>query len=329
MNKLVFSVLLIATFLGSCSKDDDCSCKDGDSSDLITPELAQMMVSTTTSTTPFTGALMVYPCLDDTTLYYGNYSRSGTLSPINAMYTVNGGSVYNAALPVKLPLGEYSLLYWAIPKNSQVDSTYDATSINEPGLRIGVNLAELYLSLRKESYSDTTYTPVYDYLHAIDPIDIGSEKMQATLKRAVAGLKITLVNKDGDKMDESIVSARILIGDIASRLNYYTAEPSDFTKTIAFPLDMAADSMSMSANSTVMVFPSADNPPLTILLILKNGQVKRFQKPLANALVAGNRLTLNVTLGELYSEETSSDGFKVENWTETTENIDFSTSVAS
>lgn len=187
----------------------------------------------------------------------------------------------------------------------------------------------MYLSLRKESYSDTTYTPVYDYLHAIDPIDIGSEKMQATLKRAVTGLKITLVNKDGDKMDESIVSARILIGDIASRLNYYTAEPSDFTKTVAFPLDMAADSMSMSANSTVMVFPSADNPPLTILLILKNGQVKRFQKPLANALVAGNRLTLNVTLGELYSEETSSDGFKVENWTETTENIDFSTSAAS
>ena len=67
-------------------------------------------------------------------------------------------------------------------------------------------------------------------------------------------------------MNPSIASVRILIGNIASRLDYYTAEPSDFTKTIEFPLSMSADSLSMSANSTVMVFPSADNPPLTILL---------------------------------------------------------------
>ena len=59
------------------------------------------------------------------------------------------------------------------------------------------------------------------------------------------------------------------------------------------------------------------------MLTLKNGLVKHFRKLLDNALIAGNRLTLNITLGELYSEETSSDGFEVENWTESTETIDF------
>lgn len=325
MNKLVFSTLLVAVFLCSCSKDDDCDCgTNGKEEELITPELAEVDVTSDASTSAFTGALMVYPCLEDTTLYYGNYNKKGTLTVINAMYAIKNGSIATAPLPVRLPLGDYNFLYWAIPKNSQTDSTYDASSmINEPGLRLGTNLSDLSLSLRKTSYSDTTYSPVYDYLHAVNPIKVGTEKMQATLKRAVSGLKVTLTNKDGDKMNESIASARILIGTIASQLNYYTAIPSDFTKTVMFPLSMSADSMSMSANSTVMVFPSAANPPLTIELTLKNGQVKRYQKPLANALAAGNRLTLNITLGDLYSEETSSDGFEVVNWTESSETIDF------
>lgn len=322
MNKLVVSALLLAVVMAGCSKDDDCN-RNEKGENLITPELQQMSVETDVSTTAFTGALMVYPCLEDTTFYYGNYNKGGSLVPVNAMYIIKDGSVHNASLPVRLPLGDYNFLYWGIPKNSQADSTYDAASISEPGLRLGANLYDLYLSLRRTSYNDTTYTPVFDYLHAVNPIKVGTEKMQATMKRAVAGLKITLVNQNGSTMNPSIASARILIGSIASRLNYYTAEPSDFTKTVVFPLSMSADSLSMSANSTVMVFPSADNPPLTILLGLKNGQTKRFEKPLENALVAGNRLTLTITLGRLYSEETSSDGFEVENWTESTETINF------
>ena len=325
MNKLVFSTLLVAAFLCSCSKDDDCDCStNGKGEDLITPELAVVDVSSNSSKSAFSGALMVYPCLEDTTLYYGNYDTKGTLTPMNAMYTIKDGSIATAVLPVRLPLGDYNFLYWAIPQNSQADSTYDASSmISEPGLRLGTSLSDLSLSLRKTSNTDTTYNPVYDYLHAVNPIKVGTDKMQATLKRAVSGLKITLTNKDGDKMNESIASARILIGNIASELNYYTAVPSDFTKTITFPLSMSADSLSMSTNSTVMVFPSAANPPLTIELTLKNGDIKYYQKSLSNALAAGNRLTLNITLGDLYSEETSSDGFEVVNWTESSETIDF------
>lgn len=321
MNKLVFSTLLIGVFFGSCSKDDDCHCVN--TNDLISPELAEMRVSTGTSTTSFTGVLMVYPCTGDSSLYYGNYTSNGTLMPINATYTIKDGSIYKATAPVRLPLGDYNFLYWGLSKNSQTDSVYDAAAIREPGLRIGADLSDLYMTMYQDNYKDTTYMPVYDYLHAVNPIKVGTDKMQATMKHATAGLKITLTNKDGNKMDASIASARILVGNIASRLDYYTAEASDFTKTVAFPLTMSTDSMSMSANSTVMVFPSSDNPPLTIMLTLKNGLVKHFRKPLDNALIAGNRLTLNITLGELYSEETSSVGFEVENWTESTETIDF------
>lgn len=322
MNKLVFSTLLLAATLGSCSKDDDdCHCVNND--DLISPELAEMSVVTGDVTTAFTGVLMVYPCQEDTSLYYGNYTIKGDLWPINATYSIKDGSVYKATVPVRLPLGDYNFLYWGLSKNSQTDSVYDAAAIKEPGLRVGADLSDLYMTMYEEDYRDTTYMPVYDYLHAVSPIKVGTDKMKATLKHAVAGLKVTLTNKDGDKMDSSIASARILIGNIATRLNYYTAEPSEFTKTVAFPLTMSSDSLSMSANSTVMVFPSSDNPPLTILLTLKNGLVKHFSKPLASALTAGNRLKLNITLGDLYSEETSSDGFEVQDWTESTETIDF------
>lgn len=40
-------------------------------------------------------------------------------------------------------------------------------------------------------------------------------------------------------------------------------------------------------------------------------------------LTAGNRLVLSITLGELFSEDGPVGEFKVENWTETTETIDF------
>lgn len=185
MNKLVFSTLLMGVFFGSCSKDDDCHCVNTD--DLISPELAEMSVSTGTSTTSFTGVLMVYPCTGDSSLYYGNYGINGTLSPINATYTIKDGSIYKATAPVRLPLGDYNFLYWGLSKNSQTDSIYDAAAIREPGLRVGADLSDLYMTMYQDNYKDTTYMPVYDYLHAVNPIKVGTDKMQATMKHATAG----------------------------------------------------------------------------------------------------------------------------------------------
>ena len=124
-------------------------------------------------------------------------------------------------------------------------------------------------------------------------------------------------------MDSSIASCRILVSSIAGKLNYYTAEPSDFSKTVAFPLTVSGDSLTMSANSTVMLFPSGDAPELSILLNLKNGQEKVYRKPLAGPLAAGTRLVLRISLGDLFVEEGSSHGFEVKDWNEKTESLDF------
>lgn len=319
MNRSIITMLIAAALLGSCSNDDDDK-TGNDGRQLVSPEMADMAVS---STTAFTGALMVLPCMADTSLYYGNYNKNGELSPVHGYYTVGSGSIAASPIPVRLPVGDYNFLYWGILKNSQADSTYDAVAILEPPLRTGTNLAELSYSLRLENYSDTTYYPVFDFVYAVQPVRVGIDKMKATLQRAVTGLKITIVNHDGSTMDSSIANARILVSGIAGKLNYYTAEPSDFTKTVAFPLTMSKDSLSLSANSTVMMFPSGPSPDLTIVLYLKSGQQKRFGKPLAGPLTAGNRLTLDVSLGDLYVEEGSSDGFEVKEWNEKTESIDF------
>lgn len=321
MNKLIISMLAVIVLLGSCSKDDDEKGGGGGSNEkLVIPEMAEMAVSATSS---FTGALNVLPCMEDTSIYVGNYNNRDAVTSLNAFYTIGAGSIVQSIRPVKLPLGDYNILYWGVPKNTPTDSVYGAVAINDPSLRIGTDLAQSYYSLRKRTNLDTLYYPVYDYVYAVNPIEIGVGKLQATLQRAVAGVKIALQNRGGAKMDASIALANINVGSIANRLNYYTAVPDDFSKTITFPLAMATDSMVMSANSTVMMFPSGNSPLLTIQLTLKNGKVKKFQRPLASPLTAGNRLNLTVTLGDLFSEESSSDGFEVVNWTESSETINF------
>ena len=77
--------------------------------------------------------------------------------PINATYTIKDGSIYKATAPVRLPLGDYNFLYWGLSKNSQTDSVYDAAAIREPGLRIGADLSDLYMTMYQDNYKDTAY----------------------------------------------------------------------------------------------------------------------------------------------------------------------------
>lgn len=147
--------------------------------------------------------------------------------------------------------------------------------------------------------------------------------MTALLERATTGLKVTLTGKDGNPVDANIQGVRVLIGSIASQLNFFTADPSDFSKTVSFSLTKSADNRVMSTYSTVMLFPSAPNPPVTFIVSLNNGDEKIFRQNLKNTLTAGKRLTLNATIGEILSEENSSNGFEITNWVEETETIDF------
>lgn len=318
MNKLIFPMLAAAALFSSCIKDNDD--KNQNNKDLITPEIANMAVSSSAS---FSGALTVLPCVDNTSTYFGNYTSSGVLFPVNGNYVIIDGQVSKTPTPIRLPAGQYNFIYWGVPLNNPSDPTYDDVAVREPPLITGSDFSKVYYSLHGGGAVDSTYRPVYDFVFARQSIHVGVDKMEATLQRVVAGLKVKLTSHGGTTMDPSIASAKVLIGSIAFQLNYYTAEPSDFTKTISFPLTMSSDSLSMSANSTVMVFPSGDAPLLTIVLTLKNGQEKTYSKPLSAPLTAGDRLNLDITLGELIVEEGSSNGFEVENWTETTETIDF------
>lgn len=308
---------LSAIALGSCTKDD-CEPTVETPKELITPALEYVSLS---SRTPFTGALIVAACDANSSVYFGNYNKEGQLTPIHAFYTIGDGSIAASVLPVKLPVGEYNLIYWGVPKGTEGDSIYGAVAVNEPAFRIGKDMQDESYSLRKYRQPDTTYYPVFDYVFAVKPIQIGTEKMAAQLQRVTAGLKISLDAKDKGPIDPSIASARVLVSNIATSLDYYTATPSDFSKTISFPLTKSEDGLSMSANSTVMLFPSAQNPDITIVLTLKNGNEKTYRRTLTNAFYAGTRLTLTVTLGEIFSEETSSNGFEVTNWNEQTETI--------
>lgn len=316
MKKLIVLLMLIPAAFGSCSKDDDKP--DIDPSHLVSPEFASVSLSTQS---PFSGVLIVAPAQGDGSIYYGNYNGAGKLSPVHALYTISQGTIAHSNIPVRLPVGTYNLVYWGLPLNTGADSTYSLVAINEPAYVIGNDMKDMNYTLRRYTTPDTTYYPVYDYVFSVEPIKVGTEKMSTVLTRVTAGLRVTLRDKDGGALNPSIAGARILVGSIASTLNYYTAEASDFTKTISFPLDKSADGTQMSANSTVMLFPSGPNPELTIVLTLTDGKVKTYRQPLDNTLVAGTRLSLTASIGEIFVEETSSNGFEVTNWKEETENI--------
>lgn len=315
--KKLFLVLIAVAALCGCHKDDDDDNPPSKlpDSELVSPELYASMASRT----PFTGVLEVYPCEANSAIYFGNYYK-GALTTINPHYIVSDGSALKSANPVYLPIGDYNILYWGRPK---VDTlVYSQVAIQDVPITRDVDFSKLYFGLRKyESTSDTTYYPTYDLVHAVNPVVVGSEDLSANLQRVTAALIVILSNKNNLKFNSSIFSAEIIINSVASKLNFYTGEPLDQTKAVRFPLSMAPDSMQMS-NPAVMVFPTASNPLLQIIITLRNGAVKTYQQNLKETLDANTRLILNLSLNEIFSEETASGGFQVDKWNEKKETID-------
>ena len=168
--------------------------------------------------------------------------------------------------------------------------------------------------------ADTIYYPVFDLVYATQPVNIGSESLSGSLKRVVAGIKVVLKDKDNAVLSSSIDSVSVRITNIYSELNYYTGKPQGTPRTIAFPLIRSNDGTQMS-NSTVMLFPSAGKPEFQLAIILKNGNVKSFRQALSSPLDANTKLTLTLSLGDIFSEESSGD-FTVDDWNEKNENID-------
>ena len=318
MKRLIILAIIAAPLFVSCSDDDNCpSGNDVPTATLITPDLDIKLSSTQD---PMTGILEAYPCQDGSSIYFGNYVEN-KLTPFPGYYRLRDGDIYGKSNRfVTLPVGVYNMIYWGTAKPEM--PIYSSPAINDPQLTLGADLSKQYFSLRKVT-ADTTFYPTFDFVYALKGIDIGVEELSASMQRVVAGLQVIVKNKDNSPLSTTISNMEIRIGSIAEKINVYTAEPENRTCTVEFPLTVSADSTQMS-NDAVMLFPSGPNPMLTLLINLKNGNVKTFRQALDGPLKANNHLILTLTLGDIFSDQNSGT-FTVDSWQEEHQTIDVPT----
>ena len=309
MKKLVVFAVL-AAIVASCADDNPPQIEK--SSELVSPRLL-MDVSTESGQSPLTGILTIMPCKAGTSIYYGNYINR-KLTPFYGYYQVKDGAFYNDGVnrELSLPAGLYNMIYWGTPKYEE--PIYAHPLMRDPVYILGEDMSRQHFSLFKME-ADTTYYPVFDLVHAVQPANIGSEDLKASLKRVVTGLKVIIKDKNN-----GIHSMVVRITNIAGELNFYTAAPQGSPRTVAFPLVRSVDGTQMS-NATVMLFPSFGKPEFQMSIILKNGNVKSFKQTLNGPLEANSKLTLTLTLGDIFSEESSGE-FTLDNWNEESQTID-------
>lgn len=319
MKKLIPGVLGLLLFATSCCDDSNDNGTPGDDIEpaLVTPALTARISEQASQDAPFTGILEIFPCISGTSDFYGNYFN-GKLSVFSGFYTIVQGEVFgeNNRL-IHLPIGEYNMVYWGTPKHEEpIDN---APEMSEPGITEGVDLSTLYFSLRP--YGDGTYKPVFDLVHAVAETQVGTETLHASLYRVSAGLIVNLTQKDNTPFPDNIQEVKVQIGSIAEKLNFYTAEPVNQTKTVRFGLTRSEDGLSMS-NPTVMLFPSAPNPTLEIFITLSDNSIHKLSQTLNSSLSANTLLTLNIVIGRIISEG-NPEGFTITDWNEQSETIEF------
>ena len=314
MKKLLFLATLALLAVGC---DDDSASNGGENTELIAPAL-YMNVLTGDGDKPFTGVLSIAPCTEGTSIYYGNYVNS-KLSPFYGYYFVQNGELYasDSNRELYLPLGNYEMLYWGTPKYEEPIYAYPA--VREPTYNIGGDLAQQDFSLLKMSDTDAYY-PTYDLVFACHRVTVGAEDLDAALKRVVAGLKVVLKDKDNQVLSTEITNVEVRVNNIYEKLNAYTAEPHGDPCTVSFPLVRSADGLQMS-NGIVMLFPSAGIPELQLNISLADGQVKHISQQLKQPLEANNKLTLTISIGDIFEEE-GSGSITVDEWNENHEEID-------
>ena len=314
MKKLLFLATLALLAVGC---DDDSASNGGENTELIAPAL-YMNVVTGDGDKPFTGVLSIAPCTEGTSIYYGNYVNS-KLSPFYGYYFVQNGELYasDSNRELYLPLGNYEMLYWGTPKYEEPIYAYPA--VREPTYNIGGDLAQQDFSLLKMSDTDAYY-PTYDLVFACHRVAVGAEDLDAALKRVVAGLKVVLKDKDNQVLSTEITNVEVRVTNIYEKLNAYTAEPHGDPCTVSFPLVRSTDGLQMS-NGIVMLFPSAGIPELQLNISLADGQVKHISQQLKQPLEANNKLTLTISIGDIFEEE-GSGSITVDEWNENHEEID-------
>ena len=314
MKRIWFGALCLLWMITACSDDKKGYVVEPEL-DLVTPQITAL-VNEQQGYSPLTGILEAYPCSSGGSIYFGNYVN-GKLTPFYGYYTVIDGHVSgNNNRVLNLPSDAYNMVYWATPKYEE--PIYSKPAISEPGITIGADLSKLYYKLRANE--DGTYMPVYDLVHAVHETDTEAD-FEASLNRVVAGLKVIVRNGDNGIFSSEILKMEIRIHDIAESLNVYTAEPENMTKTVKFDLVRSEDGTSMS-NATVMLFPSAENPSLDLIITTQDGREHKLSKELQTTLEANTRLTLNIVLDDILPSGNTGN-FSIQNWREVSETIHF------
>lgn len=311
MRKFLFLPLL--ALLAACGKDDDdCPIKPPvNPEELVTPTLYASM----SDASAYSGPLEVIPCEPGGSIYVGNYTVQGEQTPLPAFYAIRDGVGKSLHSPLRLPVGTYNIVYWGYPS---FFNTSDA-AFSDPSLAVGEELHGTAFGLRKVT-QDSVYYPVHDLVFGTQDIRIGTDQLQARLKRATAALGVVANNTTGEAFSTSIDSMWIYIGDIYNELNYYTAQPQSDFKTIRFGLSPNADRTEFT-EEFVSVFPSAPAPLFQIFVRLKNGSVKHYQQKLTSQLSAGTKTTITLSMDGFLLEEGGTGDFQVDKWKEQSENI--------
>ena len=133
--------------------------------------------------------------------------------------------------------------------------------------------------------------------------------------------KVSVTMNDSSTFSPNIASMEVRIGSIAEKMNYYTAQAENKTKTVKFGLVRSDDGKTMS-NATVMLFPSAANPLFELRITMQDGSLHKLSQNLGSTLSANTRLTLNIVMGDIIVGETSGH-FTIEEWEEASETIEF------
>lgn len=313
MKKLFYLFFSLLAFVG-CSYDDECcNGNNSESGDLVSPKL---FVTELNTNSPYSGVLDIYPCVSGTSTYYGNY-RNGQLSALNPIYAIASGSIQSYTRPLLLPVGPYTLLYWGVPV-AGADGTYENPIAEEPTLTLNGDLSKQYYGLHKYFLSDTLYAPIYDYVFAIKQVNLGTEDIAVALQRKTAGINVTFKNEDGTSLSASIDSIRVYVGNIAEKVNVYSGDYENYTKTVMFPLTISG---TQATNKTAMVLPSDVPPYFRIEIDLKNGETKKYETHLTSILTPSTKVSIIIISNTIFSETTQGSGFEVSDWTETEETI--------
>lgn len=319
MNRIILVGSIILMGLFSCSKEDDLD-QQITPQKLVSPDLTAYVANTDQTTSPMTGFLEIYPCTEGTSIYFGNYVEDKKTA-FNAFYPIENGEIYAGYYrKLSVPENIYNLVYWGTPVNNN-DPIYESPAIKNPEIRIDTDLSKLYLELRKNS-DDDTYKPVFDLVYALREKNLANEDLSTSLDRVVAGLKVIVKTSNGTPFSANISKMEVRINGIAEKLNFYTAEPENKTKTVKFELKRSADNKQMTTG-TVMLFPSTENPLLELFITLSDGSTHSVSKNLSSTLSANNRLTLNIIVGDIFGGGSESGYFTVQNWIESTDTIEF------